>query len=761
MRQILLLIALLLPFFSFAQLNEAFNGPEVTSTYPWEGDTEKFIINEQGELQLKGRHFKDDAFLYLSTVPLFDNKWRFTVRSDYQGTTSNYFKIYLWTEKPDKTNPGEAVFIRLGYSKKNIALCHQIGNLTPDVLVQGRALFSGPQQVEVKVETDARGKCTVYSKSSSDEDFIKEGSADLPTRGGNGYFMIGVYYSTEHNNNKYIDSIQIDRFTLQSKPEKPEEPDEPLEILDVKQKNEYELSLHFNRSIDISEAYFRLSELGETKEITYSEKYFILTLKWDKPMEKDKEYTLEFEGIYTGEFKYYGDVPWTSLYGTKEPEGPDPADYGSILINEIMADPKGIAGLPETEYVELFNNTSTDISLKGWSFIYDGKPTLLNDNIIPSGSYLVLYREGRDITIGEKGIKMPLSKFPAQLANNGKALQIQDGTGRVIDEVTYEKAKPGIAWERHDEEWFLSTDERGGTPGEANSTPGDKPNKPNPSLDIFAKPGEIVFNELLPNPYPDGSEYIELYNRTDVDISLSDLCIATRKTDGTLSTQYSLSEIPVLIKSRDYLLLTRSKDGVTGYYRIQSPYNIHEIKLPVLNNTGATLVLFRPEDETIIDEVSYSFKWHSSSVKEEKGVALERIDPDKGTQDATNWTSASETSGYGTPGYLNSQFGISNPNPNNTSGIEKPAYSKETGLYSILYYLDQPGYNCKASIFDLSGRKVGDIANNDLMGMSGELIWDGIGSNGSRLKTGLYILYIELYHTSGKVKKHKEVFLIY
>ena len=45
-----------------------------------------------------------------------------------------------------------------------------------------------------------------------------------------------------------------------------------------------------------------------------------------------------------------------------------------------------------------------------------------------------------------------------------------------------------------------------------------------------------------------------------------------------------------------------------------------------------------------------------NSVKNKKGVALERIDPDAATQDAANWTSASETVGYGTPGYQNSQY---------------------------------------------------------------------------------------------------------
>ena len=52
------------------------------------------------------------------------------------------------------------------------------------------------------------------------------------------------------------------------------------------------------------------------------------------------------------------------------------------------------------------------------------------------------------------------------------------------------------------------------------------------------QPGEIIINELLPDPYVGGSEYIELYNRSEHSLSLSALSVAIRKSDGTLSTRY-------------------------------------------------------------------------------------------------------------------------------------------------------------------------------------------------------------------------------
>ena len=466
----------------------------------------------------------------------------------------------------------------------------------------------------------------------------------------------------------------------------------------------------------------------------------------------------------------------------EEPEEPAPTyTTGCIWINEVMADPNGLVALPQTEYVELHNRSAQRINLENWQFIYGDKPTLLTDYKLPAQGYVVLYRSGREIKVDAQGGALPLEKFPSALLNAGKTLSLVDPTGQVIDQITYEKAKAGIAWERSATGLYLSTDPRGGTPGATNSAPTsptpdeptdpempDEPTTPDtpetpdnnetPVEASSVQPGEIILNELLPAPFAEGSEYIELYNRSQQTLSLTGLALATRKADGSISTLYPLSAITTPLEPGGYVLLSKLLSGVEAFYLISSPQALHEVKLPVLANNGATVVLLRLTDLTVIDEVSYSPKWHDSAIKEPKGVALERLDPDKPTQDATNWHSAAESAGYGTPGYRNSQQLLPSSTQN---GFERPYWSDSERSYLLRYQLADAGYRCRIWVFDTMGRRIAEIANLSTLATEGTLRWDGIGYDGSRPKPGIYIFYAELFLPNGTTHTQREVFLIH
>ena len=777
MKQFILFLFVLLPFCVSSQVNEMFDGPEIG--VDWIGrDRGLFHINADGRLQLNIKPTTPgSASIGKEITYSSDMQWEFDVYMLYAPSEDNKLCVYLYQESPDRY-----YYVRLGYSGSKKFGLMRFGE--KDLFDRQTNDFKKvPALLHVKVTLEDNKQWTLYSRTDEMAGYKLEGSGSYPIvePQEQGNLVFTFHYTNTRSNLFSIDNVYVsDQITPtplepEEGPEEPDQPDEDIKtpsLSDLEQENATELLLIFHDPVDPVQYQITLSEVGDADEVYISEDSKILKAVWKEALLKGQTYTLYYSGIFDksgNECK--GDTTFISAYGEEKPE---PGKPGTILINEIMADPNGLKDLAKTEYIELYNMSGKELSLKGWQLIYGKeKPKSIGNASIPVAGYMVLYRSGRDMKVDNQGIAVPMDDFPSQLANAGKDLQLWDASGNVIDEVTYAKATAGKSWERSASGWHLSTDPRGGTPGSVNSSPSsdeeeppvepDKPEEPEnpdtPAVTDPILPGEIVFNELLPDPYAGGSEYLELYNRSGKPLSVSTLSLAVRKSDGTLSTRYPLAAIARKLEAGSYILLTKDVESVSSFYEIAEPSALHQLsKLPILANTASTLVLFRTADGEVIDEVSYSSKWHASSVKNRKGVALERIDPDAATQNPSNWTSASETAGFGTPGYLNSQYG--NPSSEGSTGIEPPVWIEESGSYRISYLLDRPGYNCRAFVFNTSGIRVAEIANHQLLGTSGELTWSGIANSGSALPPGIYIFYAEIYHPDGVVKRYKKAFLI-
>lgn len=778
MKQIILFILVLLPVCVFAQFTETFDGPEINSANPWKGDLDKFIINADGWLQQNDPAKTAGKSSLSLNIPYSTNmQWEFDVKATFKPSDDNYIRLYLYEEDKDTYH-----YLQIGHDGAKKLSLRMIGN--QELIRCKSSLFAEDQDsFRLKITLEDNKDWSVYSRKAVDTYYVLEGTCVSPITKtvSDGQFFITTKYTQNRYQNFSLDNIRISHV-ITATPLKPEgeDPEPPVEavlptLVGMQPLSLSELQFVFDLPVEIAKAKFSISGIGKANRVAYADQTkTTVNTRYPREMVPGGNYTISYEGITDQGGNELTSYSEEVVLETEE----DAAKPGSVVINEIMADPKGIKGLPETEYVELYNTTENGLSLTDWQFAYGGKSKPMTSFELSPKGYAVLYRSGREVNIAPGAVKVPLDNFPSQLANAGKQLQLLDASGNLIDEVTYEKAKPGKSWERSSGGWHLSSDPRGGTPGSVNSSgeeveepekPGpvdpekpDTPDEPSILPTVKVEPKEFIINELLPNPYTGGSEYVELYNRSGHSLPLSGLSVAVRKTDGALSTHYPLSAISTIIEPDGYAVLTKSVAGVTDFYMVSAPASLFEIsKLPILANTSSTLVLFRTDDETIIDEVAYSSKWHASSIKDQKGVALERIDPDAETQSSSNWTSASSSAGYGTPGHRNSQSDVSLPDePDKPTGIEVPEWVPGLEHYKLTYYLDQPGYSCRAFVFNAVGQRVAEIANHELLGLSGELPWDGSSLAGSRLRTGVYIFYAELYHASGTVKRYKQVFLV-
>lgn len=794
MKQILLLLLVNLPLLVYSQFQEGFDGPDITSKNVWQGDLSDFIINEDGWLELVGDSVKNSSKLQVSLAFSDTMVWQFDVKMDFIPSNYNHIRFNLLTDRLSVVGIDETYYVQIGSNNKTISLRRlRETESTPKRYIEQELdiLKTNNVKLRVKVTLENSKKWTLYVQEAGKSFFSSIGTFEQKLQSKQlEYIKSGFdFHYSQKKRGHYIDNIEVSSQIIPH-----EEPNIPTEsevqFVDIEAINYTGAKLNFSAPIDINNANFYAEGEGfESKEIINRKKLYnanSVIIDFPHELALNTPYTFYWEGIVdqlglpvkdgnvsvklvneeSGEEEETPETP------EEQPEAPiESYPEKAVRINEVMADPKGLTALPETEYIELYNTCNSSIDLSSWELHYGNNSVALTGIKIPAHEWAVLYRSGREIEVGS-GLACPLDKFPSALANTGKELSLYDGSGKQIDQYTYPKAKPACSWEYSEEGWHLSTDPRGGTPGEANSEakeneeePDETPDEPeeetNPEPEIpeamQPQPGDIIFNELLPEPFVDGSEYIELYNRSEQELSLKDVCISTRKTDGSLNTRYPLEAYPQTLQAGDYLLLTKSIEGVENFYSLPASLNWLECKLPVLSNTGSTVVLYREDGEIIIDEVSYSPKWHAPTVKNKKGVALERKDPDKDSQNADNWTSAASSAGFGTPGLENSQY-LSEETETDSEEIDDPIY-QPTGTFQIPYRLNQSGYMARGWIFDLSGRKVALIADNTLLGTQGYLEWNGKGRDGSPLNTGIYIIYLELWHPGGNVIRKKQVLL--
>lgn len=269
---------------------------------------------------------------------------------------------------------------------------------------------------------------------------------------------------------------------------------------------------------------------------------------------------------------------------------------------------------------------------------------------------------------------------------------------------------------------------------------------------------DIVINEILFQPEIGGEEFVEWYNRSGKVLNIGEVVVGNiEESSGSIAT---VGENRLLLPG-EYVVLCERPSDLLGRYPAARERHIVKNDLPPLPDQGGGMTLYVESDlgeVQIIDEVDYSPEWHHDFLQITRGVSLERIDPGGESQSSANWHSAAAQMGYASPTAENSQF------VQTTQGAEpfsmpymtfSPDGDGEADFLLVQYLLDQNGWTASIRIFDVWGRFVKELAQNELLATSGTFRWDGDDGNGGKARMGIYILWIQLIHPDGKVEEQK------
>jgi len=269
--------------------------------------------------------------------------------------------------------------------------------------------------------------------------------------------------------------------------------------------------------------------------------------------------------------------------------------------------------------------------------------------------------------------------------------------------------------------------------------------------------GDVLINEILFNPFTDGSDFVELYNYSDKILSLDDLYFAEVEENEIVKLHATHSSRQLMPK--EYLVLTKDKTTLCQQYDCKNKYAILEISsLPSYPDDKGDVIITNKQGLPL-DHLSYSSQMHFDLIKDEEGVSLERLSWQEPTNNISNWHSAASVAGYATPGYLNSQQQNEIENTNKSVTIEPEVFTPNgdgtNDWLNIRYKNDEAGATASIRIFNSQGQEVRYLLNNQILADNGFIRWDGLSDTRSALQPGIYVIFFQCVYPSGKVLEEK------
>ncbi len=846
---ILSITVYLLTGYCHAQFVDNFSDGDFTINPAWTGDNSKFIINT-GKLKLQAQAASESAFLSVPSQAIHKSSWEFYLQMDFTPSSTNQVKIYLVADHSNLNGTLNGYFIKAGNTAREISLYRQSGTTETEIIDGLDDRINLPLvKIKIRVTRSESGLWQLFSDVGPSGTYSSEGTFTDNTFTNASYFGIQCIYTSTRSDKFWFDDFIVTGTTV---------PDTtPPVVQSVTTNNAQQVSLLFSEPVESSSSQnssnFSLENIGAPASIDLSQDQKTLTLNFLKSFVNGVTYPLHVSNVKD----LAGNVIKPSIINCLFFQ-PVPVHNKDIIFTELFPDPSPQIGLPNAEFVEIYNRSNDPFNIGGWK-ITDGSSTgIFPSQIILPGEYWIITAISSVNLFTSLGKTIGLSNFPT-LNNDGDTFVIRNPNNLTIDSVSYnlnwyrdvDKQQGGWTLELIDpknpcgeqDNWIASEDPKGGSPGRQNAVFADKPDLSPPVLmtvfpesstkllltfnekldrgslalenfdlqpavansksfftdtslrtiglevkDIssrkmytlavknvrdcsnneiqlssfsFGLPEkadslDIVVNEILFNPRSGGVDFVEVVNTSPKFLNLKNWKLGNYK-NSTPSNIITLFNGNTLLSPNGFAVFTSDPLIVEAQYTNSVEPNLYKTPLPGLSDDeGSVLVL--NDAGKILDEVFYSKEWHSTFIKSDEGVSLERIDPKSPSNNPVNWTSASSSMGFATPGFANSQQRPEKEIDEEDVLIVPEIFTPGTGLndfVQIQYRFDQ-GSVANVKVYDVQGHLLRTLANNETLGTEGFLKWEGERDDGTKARMGYYIVWFEIFNSAGLVKTYRK-----
>ena len=476
-----LFILLLLPLSLFSQVTDDFSDGNFTQNPAWSGMVDKYLVNSNLQLQLNAEG-EGTAYLSLPFTEYETMEWQFWIREAFSPSGNNYTDVWLSADNADLSQAAQGYFLRFGEGGSNdaIELFRKDADGQQSICRGAEGAIAASFAVSVKVICDREGNWMIQTCYDNSGIYLTEAQGVDDTYGRGGFFGFWSKFTSSNATKMYFDNIYIGPRILDHEP--------PVllncEVLDLTH-----LKLAFNEALNEATAlnpdnYSIDNGLGHPMAVSFGENLAAVVLELEREIGNGVNYTLTVSNIK--------DL-WNN---TMEPTNLAFSIYAAseydVVINEIMADPNPVVGLPEWEYVELYNTTEFGIDLKDWEIQIGTNDLTFGNFVLAPHDYVILCHNDAVPELRTFGDCIGFSSF--SVGNSASAMYLYSKEGLLISRVSFsstwyhdpDKANGGWSVEQIDplnpcagaSNWTASMDVSGGTPGRINSVDGENDAKP-------------------------------------------------------------------------------------------------------------------------------------------------------------------------------------------------------------------------------------------------------------------------------------------
>lgn len=470
------LFACMLPM-AFSQVSDDFSDGDFSATPTWSGSGADFIINAAQQVQLNNTIA---ATSYLATPHLLaslnNKEWDIYVKQSFAGSSSNFGRIYLCADNADLNAVLNGYYIQIGEANAIDALrLYKVQAGVSSLIcagVDGQIVNSC--NASIKVIRNNLGDWKLFADLNGGSNYILQGSGNDPSNLIGTHFGFSSTYTASNANKFYYDAVYIgDEILDQTAPSI-----DSAAVINANQMDLYYTEAISNASGVLTSNYFISPSLNISSLTQDATNSSLFHFTFSTAMTNGAVYQIgasnisdmagNIPGILSTSFQYlYAEV----------------VQVGDVLINEFFADPTPVIGLPEVEYVEIYNKSNKIFNLQDWH-ITDGSSsgTIANAWLFP-GDYMILCATA-NTPLFVPYLTTSVTSFPS-LNNAGDSVILKDNNGVYIDMLVYNsnwyhdeiKMDGGYSLElinpndpcSNEDNWSSSNAALGGTPGQVNS----------------------------------------------------------------------------------------------------------------------------------------------------------------------------------------------------------------------------------------------------------------------------------------------------